>query len=223
MGRDKTLLEIGGKTLIERAASLCEPLVTSVTLVGDSQRITGIRFPALADRWPGAGPLGAIATALGAAQQPWCLVLACDMPNVSVDWLEWLLVHATKTYAAANVASTIVAGGIVAGANVDDAIVAGAVGHGVAVGPDAAVVPDAFIPETSRGLEPLCAVYRAACAPVLSAALNSGVRKVTDGLDLLNTEIITEKVWRKFSADGDLFQNLNTWEDYVKAKKRLES
>jgi molybdopterin-guanine dinucleotide biosynthesis protein A len=181
MGRDKALLEIGGKTLLERAATLCAPLVSSVTLVGDPQRYSRFGFPALADRWPGAGPLGAIATALGTAKQPLCLVLACDMPFVTVAWLDWLLDHASKSSS------------------------------------------DAVIPETTRGLEPLCAIYGASCAPALAAALDSGVRKVTDGLDRINTELIGENEWRKFSPDGDLFQNLNAWEDFVSAKKKLEA
>jgi molybdopterin-guanine dinucleotide biosynthesis protein A len=181
MGQDKALLEIGSKTLLERAASLCAPLVSSITLVGDPQRYSRFGFPALADRWPGAGPLGAIATALSSAKHPWCLVLACDMPFVTSPWLEWLLDRASKSSS------------------------------------------DAVIPETTRGLEPLCAIYRASCAPVLAAALDSGVRKVTDGLDLINTDLIKENEWRKFSPDGDLFQNLNTWEDFVSAKKKLEA
>jgi molybdenum cofactor guanylyltransferase len=181
MKRDKALLEISGKTLLERAASLCEPLVSRVSLVGDPQRYSRFGHPALADRWPGAGPLGAIATALGVAKQPLCLVLACDMPFVTSPWLEWLLNRASKSSS------------------------------------------DAVVPETIRGLEPLCAIYRASCAPVLAAALDSGVRKVTDGLDRINTELIAENEWRKFSPDGDLFQNLNTWEDFVSAKEKLEA
>jgi molybdopterin-guanine dinucleotide biosynthesis protein A len=180
--------------------------VASVMLVGDPQRYADFRLPAFADRWPGAGPLGAIATALGAARQPWCLVLACDMPNVTVAWLEWLLARATKSSSDA----------IVLGASVPDATGADA------VAPDV-VIPDAIVPETNRGLEPLCAIYRASCARALAAALDSGVRKVTDGLARLNIECIGENVWRQFSPNGDLFQNLNTWEDYTTAKKRLEA
>jgi molybdopterin-guanine dinucleotide biosynthesis protein A len=200
MGRDKALLEISGSTLIERAAALCAPLVGSVTLVGDPLRYARFGLPTLADRWPGAGPLGAIATALAAAHQPWCLVLACDMPNVTAPWLEWLLARATNP---ASVAIALRAP------------------FPNAVDPDAFAL-DGFIPDTNRGLEPLCAVYRAACAPTLAAALDFGVRKVTDGLARINTEFIGEKVWRNFSPDGDLFHNLNTWEDYLIAKKRLE-
>jgi molybdopterin-guanine dinucleotide biosynthesis protein A len=82
---------------------------------------------------------------------------------------------------------------------------------------------DVVIAETERGLEPLCAVYRSACAPNLAAALENGVRKVTDALAQLKQRRITEKDWRDFSTDGYLFGNLNTWQDYLEAQQRLKS
>lgn len=82
---------------------------------------------------------------------------------------------------------------------------------------------DAIIPETARGLEPLCAVYRASCAPILAAALDRGVRKVTDALANLNMKRISESEWRRFSSDGNLFGNLNTWQDYLEAQNKLKS
>jgi molybdopterin-guanine dinucleotide biosynthesis protein A len=82
---------------------------------------------------------------------------------------------------------------------------------------------DVVIPETARGLEPLCAVYRASCAPILAAALDRGVRKVTDALADLNLQRIVENEWRRFSPDGNLFGNLNTWQDYLEAQQRLKS
>src|SRR2546425_7838314 len=41
---------------------------------------------------------------------------------------------------------------------------------------------DALLPETPRGVEPLCAMYRTSCAPAIAEAMARGVRKVTDGL-----------------------------------------
>jgi molybdopterin-guanine dinucleotide biosynthesis protein A len=123
------------------------------------------------------------------------------MSNVIAPWLEWLLERAVSSDSGANALRAPLRNAV----------------------PLSAFVLDGFIPDTNRGLEPLCAVYRAACASKLAAALDSGVRKVTEGLARINTEIIGENVWRKFSPDGSLFQNLNTWEDYVSAKKHLES
>lgn len=179
MGRDKALLELAGAPLLTRTAELVGLLVNRVTLVGDPQLYGGFGFNTLSDRWPGAGPLGAIATALVAAREPWCLVLACDLPYLTSAWLAWQLGHANKSSA------------------------------------------DILIPETAHGLEPLCAVYRSSCAPVLAAALDRGIRKVTCAFVELTVERIQENKWREFSPEGTLFRNMNNWEDYLEVQKQF--
>jgi len=99
MGRDKALVEIGGKPLLLRAVQLLEPLAASVTIVGEKRRNGEFGAPVLTDRWPGAGPLGAIATALANANNAWALILACDMPLITVEWLSWLCDRATSASA----------------------------------------------------------------------------------------------------------------------------
>ena len=141
----------------------------------------------LADSWPSFGPLGGIATALANAQSKWCLILACDMPFLTKEWLTFLLSHSGQTET------------------------------------EAPKQIDGIVPETNRGLEPLCAIYRASCAPILATALNRGVRKVTDAISVLHLRRIAENEWRQFSPDGSLFGNLNTWQDYLEAQQRLKS
>lgn len=188
MGRDKVLLEIAGKPLLLRTVELVTPLVAGIALVGDPQLYGNCGYPILADKWPNAGPLGAIATALASARQPWTIILACDLPCLTGDWLAWLLDRATT--------STVVK----------------------ATGESA----DIFIPETARGLEPLCAVYRTSCATAIAMALDRGVRKVTHAFAGLNVEHILESEWRPFSPDGNLFRNMNTPEDYQEARAHFE-
>jgi molybdopterin-guanine dinucleotide biosynthesis protein A len=197
MGRDKALLEINSAPLVQRAANFLASLVSKITLVTsatvpadptNTNRYSSLGLPRLVDRWPDSGPLGGIATALAGAQSPWCLILACDMPFITKEWITYLLSRVAESESQT----------------------------------DASPRADIIIPETERGLEPLCAVFRSACAPTLAAALEHGVRKVTDALAHVNQRRITEKEWRTFSPDGNLFGNLNTWQDYLDAQQRLK-
>lgn len=89
MGADKAFIEVDGHWLINR---------TLKALAGTSQRlIVGGTDPRLAraaaaadaqhvaDRWPGEGPLGAAATALGLALHPVTVILPCDLPAISAE------------------------------------------------------------------------------------------------------------------------------------------
>jgi molybdenum cofactor guanylyltransferase len=99
MGRPKGLLEFGGRPIILRTARLVEPLVSRVTLIGAPELYATLGLEIIADRQfieagknddrPGA--LAGIATALWVTHTDWNLILACDLPYLSRDWLDWLL------------------------------------------------------------------------------------------------------------------------------------
>jgi molybdopterin-guanine dinucleotide biosynthesis protein A len=105
MGRDKGLLDFGGVPLIVHTARLIEPLVAEITVVGSPRRYAKLGLRVIADevhaqsRPDGSryGPLAGIATALGATRSPWNLILACDMPYLSAEWLDWLLSRALRS------------------------------------------------------------------------------------------------------------------------------
>lgn len=99
MGRDKALLELGGVALIVRTASLVESVAGPATVIGDSAAFRALGLRTIADDWPGAGPLGGIATALRAANAPWSLVVACDLPYLTKPWLEYAVARALASQA----------------------------------------------------------------------------------------------------------------------------
>jgi molybdopterin-guanine dinucleotide biosynthesis protein A len=99
MGRDKALLELDGCPLLVRAARLLESVVATVTIVGPPERLAGLGFPVVADDWPGAGPLGGIATALRVSACGWNLIVACDLPYLTTGWLEYLVRRAQASAA----------------------------------------------------------------------------------------------------------------------------
>jgi molybdopterin-guanine dinucleotide biosynthesis protein A len=95
MGVDKGLLEIAGEPMILRAAQLVESVAgAQPVVVGTPEKYRDLGLRAIADDWPGCGPLGGIATALRASDADWNLVVACDLPYLTREWLEYLLQRA---------------------------------------------------------------------------------------------------------------------------------
>lgn len=94
MGCDKALLELSGRSLIERAVAVLEPLSSRVLLAcGSSERYPDMGLPLVLDQRRNGGPLAGLEAALAATSTPWLAVLACDMPGVSPVLFEELLRH----------------------------------------------------------------------------------------------------------------------------------
>jgi molybdopterin-guanine dinucleotide biosynthesis protein A len=109
MGLDKGLLDFGGAPLIVHTARLLEPLVAEVTIVGSRSRYERLGLNVIGDEAPAddkrikrgpdksCGPLAGIAAALSATHSRWNLIVACDMPYLSSEWIEWLLSRAMRS------------------------------------------------------------------------------------------------------------------------------
>lgn len=99
MGCDKALLELGGVPMIVRTARLVESAIGAgterATVIGEAESYQRLGLRTIRDDWPGAGPLGGIATALRATDRPWNLVVACDLPYLTREWLEFLIERAS--------------------------------------------------------------------------------------------------------------------------------
>jgi molybdopterin-guanine dinucleotide biosynthesis protein A len=101
MGRDKALLELGGEALIVRTARLVESAAGGATVIGDSAAYRALGLRTMGDDWPGAGPLGGMATALRASRARWSLVVACDLPYLTKPWLDYAIGRAFASRAEA--------------------------------------------------------------------------------------------------------------------------
>jgi len=91
MGRDKALLDVGGRALIEHVIERARPVASEIMLIA-SDRPAYARFGlrVVPDRYPQSGALGGIYTAIAEAEYHHCLVLACDMPFVNTDLLRYM-------------------------------------------------------------------------------------------------------------------------------------
>ncbi len=105
MGQNKALLEIDRMPMISRAVLLAESATSGIaTVVGAPEIFRDFGFQVVADDWPGAGPLGGIATALRVTAAEWNLILACDLPHLTREWLAYLIGRAQSSSADAVVA-----------------------------------------------------------------------------------------------------------------------
>ncbi|MDR0576606.1 MAG: molybdenum cofactor guanylyltransferase [Candidatus Accumulibacter sp.] len=79
MGRDKTALEFGGRTLLARAIDLMQGVFPQV-LVSVRHARGDIAATQVFDELPDAGPLAGLCAGLACSRTPWVFVMAADMP-----------------------------------------------------------------------------------------------------------------------------------------------
>ena len=80
---------------------------------------------------------------------------------------------------------------------------------------------DAVVPRTSRGLEPLCAVYRKRCAGRARARIERGELRMTDLLGELRVRELGRDALGPYDEET-VFENVNTPHDYARAKDQAE-
>lgn len=74
------------------------------------------------------------------------------------------------------------------------------------------------VPKVGGGYQPLCAVYRKAFAEVADKALSRGDNKIDTLFEPGITRVIDEAEFGQLGLPPTMFQNLNTREEYEKAK-----
>jgi molybdopterin-guanine dinucleotide biosynthesis protein A len=91
MGRDKGLLPFMGKPLYAYILGQLRGASDDIFLIANDERGYGqSKTPVFADKIPNIGALGGIYSALSYAQYDLCLVLACDMPFISLPIIDQL-------------------------------------------------------------------------------------------------------------------------------------
>ena len=97
MGRDKALLDVGGKTLLARQIELVRELGAAEVFISARADANYSQFGGhvLHDDLLNAGPLAGIARAMSVARAPLLLVLAVDMANLRGEFLAKLLGECT--------------------------------------------------------------------------------------------------------------------------------
>ena len=90
-GLDKSALVVGNSSILERQVSVLREVADRVLLVGGNHvSLEDRALEVVPDRLPHAGALGGIYTALLASHTEHVIVLACDLPFVSANFLRHL-------------------------------------------------------------------------------------------------------------------------------------
>ena len=103
-GRDKALVEVGGSPMLGRMIELLRRVTKEVKIVATPNKYAAFGVTTVEDRWPREGPFGGIITALEDAAQTtarpeWNLILSCDMPFLTSEWLAFLGERAVRSKA----------------------------------------------------------------------------------------------------------------------------
>ena len=180
MGQDKALLPWGERVLATWMAERVQAVCGSTYLVGSAAKYSGLGFPVIEDVFAGQGPLGGIHAGIQSSPARWNLVVGCDLPYLTAEFLTWLLQLAKSEQS------------------------------------------DVTIPESEmHGYEPLCAVYAGGCLHPIEEALRSGKRKIRQVLERLAVRVVRVEEWKRYDPEGKLFRNVNTAEEYQRARTEL--
>jgi molybdopterin-guanine dinucleotide biosynthesis protein A len=91
--------------MLARMCRLVKEVTGSASVVAPFGRYSEFGERLVDDHWPGQGPLGGIITALMDAHaedqsHAWCLIVGCDMPFLTTEWLVYLKNRALASNAA---------------------------------------------------------------------------------------------------------------------------
>ena len=96
MGGDKGLLPFGSTPLVSWIADRVRTACGNVTLVGSESKYSGLGYPVIEDTYHERGALAGIHAALLHSSAQYNLIVGCDMPYLSAEFLRWLVDSARR-------------------------------------------------------------------------------------------------------------------------------
>jgi len=176
-GKNKALVHIGGKRILDRIYEVFTILFDKIILVtNDPVQYMEWDFDIVTDIFPIRSSLTGIHTGLFYMTTPYAFFSACDIPFIKKELIEILL------------------------DSVEPSI-------------------DIVIPETSKGLEPLCSVYSKRCLKPIAEQLEKQSLKIERMFQKVRVKKISEDILRTIDQDLLSFSNINTPDDLARAKQ----
>ena len=176
-GKNKALVRIGGKRILDRIYEVFTILFDKIILVtNDPVQYMEWDFDIVTDIFPIRSSLTGIHTGLFYITTPYAFFVACDIPFIRKELIEILL-------------------------------------DGVEPG------IDIVIPETSKGVEPLCSVYSKRCFKPIEEQLEKKSLKIQRVFQKVRVKKISEDILRTIDPDLISLYNINTPDDLARAEQ----
>ena len=96
MGYDKGLTNVGNSSLIQLAVNLLKALTNKVFILAPTEKYKNIGVPRIPDKVPSRGPLSALYTGLVSSRTRTNLFLACDMPQMQLEFISYLVEQSSQ-------------------------------------------------------------------------------------------------------------------------------
>lgn len=93
MGKNKALLELGGKPVIMHLVETLKTLCSEIILSTNNNELDFLPYPKVVDHYKDIGPIAGFHSALGSSQTQDNLIVSCDTPFVSAKLLSYLLLR----------------------------------------------------------------------------------------------------------------------------------
>jgi molybdopterin-guanine dinucleotide biosynthesis protein A len=209
MGRDKAVLQLDGRMLLEQALGTLSHVCSEVMVLGARELYSNFGAEVVEDIFPGCGPLGGIHAALSRSSTEFNVIIAVDTPFLSADFLLFMAQRAIESRA-------VVTTPEIAGYRQ----------------PLCSVYSREFLPIAERALQsPRSTEERQnpnadqhGSARIGNEAGGSGAKsreyKIVPLFPADRTCIITEEEMRRFAFTPEMFENLNTPDDLERARRR---
>ena len=91
MGQDKGLMQFNGQSFIEHAVQIVKDICDNVIIIANQNGYERLSIPVYADIIKDKGPAAGIYTGLHYSKTQYNLVVGCDMPFLSSEFLGYLL------------------------------------------------------------------------------------------------------------------------------------
>lgn len=176
-GKNKALVRIGGKRILDRIYEVFTILFDKIILVtNDPVQYMDWDFDIVTDIFPIRSSLTGIHTGLFYTATPYAFFVACDIPFIKKELIEVLLDGVEPNI-------------------------------------------DIVIPETSKGVEPLCSVYSKRCFKPIEEQLEKKSLKIQGIFQKVRVKKIPEDILRTIDPDLVSLSNINTPDDLARAKQ----